>query len=173
MILLCQYGHVYPGNGGTLIASVDVLIEDAQRCVCECLGLDLCALWQWDTDRPALFVMTHLFRAQEGPPVPRQMVASEHQPWSLAQVVASRTIVLNSTEEAPPEELAQKAAQEALQAAEEGKDAGSGPQEDEAHKKKDEHGGAAGGSKPEAVEEDDEDEDDLDQDDEPEEESDN
>jgi PAS domain S-box-containing protein len=82
---------------------VDAEIEDAQRRVCEALGLDLSALWQWDPDNPELFVMTHLYRPPGGLPVPRQMDAANYHPWSLKQVLAGRTVALASTEDAPPE----------------------------------------------------------------------
>ncbi len=47
---------------------VDAAIEDAQRSVCDSLGLDLCALWQWSVDTPGLLTLTHIYRSQEGPP---------------------------------------------------------------------------------------------------------
>ena len=31
---------------------VDPEIEDAQRRVCQCLGLDMCSLWQWSAESP-------------------------------------------------------------------------------------------------------------------------
>jgi hypothetical protein len=34
---------------------VDREIEDAQRRVCDFLRIDLCALWQWTHDAPALY----------------------------------------------------------------------------------------------------------------------
>jgi hypothetical protein len=63
---------------------VDGAIEDAQRRVCECLGLDLCALWQWSLDALESLIMTHIYRSQEGPPLPQPMDAREFfpGPWS-------------------------------------------------------------------------------------------
>lgn len=83
--------------------AVDAQIKEAQRRVCEFLGLDLCALWQWETDRPGDFILTHLYRPLGGPPVPARMDASEYWPWSLQQVLAGKTVVLSSTEDAPEE----------------------------------------------------------------------
>lgn len=82
---------------------VDAEIQDAQKRVCDFLDLDLCALWQWEVDNPGRFLLTHLYRPLGGPPVPTEMDASEHQPWSLEQVFAKRVVVLSSTEAAPPE----------------------------------------------------------------------
>ena len=63
---------------------IDGAIADAQRRVCECLGLDLSALWQWSTDGPGLLTMTHIYRALEGPPLPEPMDAQEYFPMVSA-----------------------------------------------------------------------------------------
>ena len=39
---------------------VDREIGDAQRRVCECLGLDLSTLWQWSAEAPNALTLTHL-----------------------------------------------------------------------------------------------------------------
>ena len=31
---------------------IDPEIEDSQRRVCQCLGLDMCSLWQWSDESP-------------------------------------------------------------------------------------------------------------------------
>jgi formate hydrogenlyase transcriptional activator len=84
-------------------AAVDREIEDAQRRVCECLDLDLSALWQWSIDEPNDFTMSHLYRPLGGPPVPEIMIAQETFPWCLKQLLAGRTISLSNIEESPPE----------------------------------------------------------------------
>jgi PAS domain S-box-containing protein len=76
--------------------SVDGAIEDAQRRVCECLGLDLCALWQWSADAPGLLTMTHIYRSQEGPPLPEPMDAQEYFPWCQQQLEAGKIIAVSS-----------------------------------------------------------------------------
>jgi hypothetical protein len=43
-------------------AVVDREIEDAQRRVCECLGLGICDLWQLSPEEPRVLRMTHLYR---------------------------------------------------------------------------------------------------------------
>ena len=82
---------------------VDREIEDAQRRVCECLGLDLAALWQWSAETPRYFKMTHLYRPLGGPPVPERFDAQEVFPWCLQEVRAGRIIMFGSLEEAPAE----------------------------------------------------------------------
>jgi len=82
---------------------LDQEILAAQRRVCEVIGLDLCALWQWSPDDPGIMVLTHLYRGIDGPPIPDRMEAAEYHPWSLAQAQAGNVVVLSSTEDAPPE----------------------------------------------------------------------
>ena len=45
--------------------SVDAEIEDSQRRVCQCHGLDLCSLWQWSADSPGYLALTHLYRSRQ------------------------------------------------------------------------------------------------------------
>jgi PAS domain S-box-containing protein len=82
---------------------VDGAIEDAQRRICECLGLDLCALWQWSSDASELLMMTHIYRSQEGPPLPHPMDAKEYFPWSRQQMEAGKSIAVKAMSELPPE----------------------------------------------------------------------
>src|SRR5512136_2333349 len=82
---------------------VDRKIEDAQHRVCECLGLDLSALWQWSTETPSVLTLTHLYRAQEGPPTPARMDAHDYFPWCQQQLLAGRVIAVSSLDELPAE----------------------------------------------------------------------
>ena len=70
---------------------VDPEIEAAQRRICECLGLDISALWQWSVDHPDDLVLTHACRLQDGPPIPERMSAQEYFPWSLQEERGSPT----------------------------------------------------------------------------------
>jgi PAS domain S-box-containing protein len=83
---------------------VDHAIEDAQRRVCECLDLDLSALWQWLAEGPPALKMTHVYRSLEGPPIPvGAMDAQESFPWCLDQLIAGRIIAVTDVEKVPPE----------------------------------------------------------------------
>jgi PAS domain S-box-containing protein len=82
---------------------VDREIRDAQRRVCECLGLDLSALWQWPAENPRSLVMTHLFQPPGFPPTPERMDADEFFPWCQKLVLAGKVIVVSSMEELPAE----------------------------------------------------------------------
>ena len=81
---------------------VDRAVEDAQRRICECLGLDLSVLWQRSTEDPDNFTLTHYYRPLGGPPVPEQMDARETFPWALREVQRGVPIVM-VTEDLPPE----------------------------------------------------------------------
>ena len=84
-------------------ADVDREIEDAQRRVCECLGVEISALWQWSSGNPGDFRLTHYHRPPGGAPVPETMDAREYQPWCLEKILAGEIISLSNLEEAPPE----------------------------------------------------------------------
>jgi hypothetical protein len=58
--LSARFANLPPGE-------VDREIMDAERLICEALGLDLAALWQYSDDGPSSFTLTHLDSAQEGP----------------------------------------------------------------------------------------------------------
>ena len=59
---------------------VDSEIQNAQRQLCECLGLDLAVLWQWEVDLPGVFTLTHHYRRGDGPPICRELQAAELWP---------------------------------------------------------------------------------------------
>jgi PAS domain S-box-containing protein len=82
---------------------VDREIEDAQRSVCECLGLDQSTLWQWSAEKPRSLVMTHLYQPSGFPPVPERMIAEEFFPWCQKQLLAGKVIVVSSMDELPAE----------------------------------------------------------------------
>ncbi|MCU0561325.1 MAG: ATP-binding protein [Desulfobacterales bacterium] len=82
---------------------VDGAIEEAQRRVCESLGLDLCALWQWTAAAPASLIMTHIYRFREEPPLPQPMDAQEFFPWSREQLNRRNIIAIASLADLPEE----------------------------------------------------------------------
>jgi two-component system, LuxR family, sensor kinase FixL len=80
---------------------VDGEIGEAQRRVCECLGIDFSSLWQW-TDDPHSLTLTHLYRPPGGPPLPEAYNAREMFPWRMQQMLAGIIIPI-CTENLPPE----------------------------------------------------------------------
>ncbi len=82
---------------------VDAEIVDAQRRICDCLGLDASSLWQSTVQNSSVYVATHLFRPTGGPPAPERMDAQEYFPWCRQQLLAGNTIIVSSLEKLPPE----------------------------------------------------------------------
>ena len=83
---------------------VDREIEDAQRAICECLGLEHSSLWQTSTQNPGEMVLTHLYRDDpELPPPPKRMSAQKFFPWTQAKLMAGETISVPNTADGPPE----------------------------------------------------------------------
>jgi formate hydrogenlyase transcriptional activator len=80
---------------------VDSEIADAVRHVCECLGLDIAALWQWSYEVGS-FLLTHLYGSLEVP-LPDGTDASECFPWLQQQMLAGRVVTISSLEEMPAE----------------------------------------------------------------------
>jgi formate hydrogenlyase transcriptional activator len=81
---------------------IDRAVEEAQRRICECLGLDLSALWQGSMWDPYNFTLTHVYRPLGGPPVPERMDARETFPWALQKVQCGEPFVI-VTANLPPE----------------------------------------------------------------------
>jgi formate hydrogenlyase transcriptional activator len=75
---------------------VDREIEDAQRRVCESLGLDMSSLWQSSPLDPGRATLSHMYRRQEGPPLPQPMDGEEYFPWSWSELRAGRVVRLPS-----------------------------------------------------------------------------
>ncbi|HVM51004.1 MAG TPA: PAS domain-containing protein [Candidatus Acidoferrum sp.] len=82
---------------------VDDQIEDAQRRVCECLGIDAASLWQWMGEGQRFLRLTHVYRPLGGPPVPERAEGRDLFPWSAQQLLAGKVVALGTVEDAPPE----------------------------------------------------------------------
>ncbi len=81
---------------------IDLQIEEAQRQICECLDVDLSALWQWSDSAPDMLTLTHLHSPPEGPERPKNIYANEAFPWSLKKMYEGKPLVIQ-TESLPPE----------------------------------------------------------------------
>jgi len=84
------------------VDQIDAGIEDDQRRICEYLGLDLSALWQWSDGSPRFLTVTHLYSLPEGPSRPEGIDAQKSFPWVLRKMLNGETLVL-STQDMPPE----------------------------------------------------------------------
>jgi len=80
---------------GLAPGEVDREILDAQRRICDALGLDLSVLWQWLPENQGLLTITHLYRRFEGPPVPDRMNASEYFPYLMNPLLAGKVVALS------------------------------------------------------------------------------
>lgn len=82
---------------------VDREIEDAQRAICECLGLDHSSFWQASAENPGELTLTHLYRDPKLPPPPPEgMTGHEYFPWSTAKLIAREIVYVPDIEDAPP-----------------------------------------------------------------------
>jgi len=86
---------------------IDDEIEEAQRRVCQCLGIDLSALWQWSQASPHYWTLTHLFSPPEGPDRPEGINAAEAFPWTLEELLKGKTLAF-STSQLPPDAVRDK-----------------------------------------------------------------
>jgi len=84
------------------VDQIDACIEEDQRRICDCLGLDLSALWQWTHDAPRLLTLTHLHSLPDGPTQAVGIDAQESFPWQLQKMLEGETLAFN-TEDMPPE----------------------------------------------------------------------
>jgi formate hydrogenlyase transcriptional activator len=83
-------------------AEVDREIEDAQRRICESLGIDLLAVWQLSNEDPVALMATHYYTIQQGPQPPG-LLKQEDFPWFIKQLQAGRIVAVSSLEEMPAE----------------------------------------------------------------------
>ena len=83
---------------------IDAEIEDAQRLICECLALDLSALWQWSGNTPHSLILTHLHSPPPpyGPVRPEHLDGKEAFPWSVEQTLKGK-VIAHTIKELPPE----------------------------------------------------------------------
>jgi formate hydrogenlyase transcriptional activator len=82
------------------IEEIDKYIEDAQRQVCECLGFELSALWQWSAGDSTLMDLTHLYSPPDGPVRPIRINAAEAFPSTFKDVMKGVTVNVH-TEQLP------------------------------------------------------------------------
>ncbi|UCD35704.1 MAG: PAS domain-containing protein, partial [Nitrospiraceae bacterium] len=83
---------------------IDANIENDQRRICECLGLDLSSLWQWSANSPRFLTVTHLYSPPEGPARPEGIDAQKSFPWVLQKMLDGETLAYST------EDMAEEAA---------------------------------------------------------------
>jgi PAS domain S-box-containing protein len=92
--LSSKFVNVLPGE-------VDREIVEAQRRICEFLGLDISALWQWSDEARSTLKFTHIYRVQEGPSTSALTVASDNFPWCQQELLAGRIVNVSSLAKLP------------------------------------------------------------------------
>jgi PAS domain S-box-containing protein len=82
---------------------VDREIEEAQRHVCELLGLDRSTLWQLQETGPKIrLLLTHMYDCSETP-LPTELDGKDHFPWATQKVLSGETLVVSKMEDLPQE----------------------------------------------------------------------
>ncbi len=82
---------------------VDEGIQDAQRRVCECLGIDRSTLWQICEREQGTFQLSHMHQPPGGPPVSDRMQSKDFFPWSTEKILAGEVVVISKLSDLPPE----------------------------------------------------------------------
>lgn len=79
-------------------------IKTAQKQICECLGIDVCALWQYSMRDPEVLRMTHIYAPADFPvPAPSALIARESFPWCLEKFKRNEAIIVPNLKSVPPE----------------------------------------------------------------------
>lgn len=84
-------------------SDVDSKIENAQRVICESLGIDHSSVWQVAEENSDLPVMTHVYRDPNLKPLPIHPSVKEYFPWSSSKILNNETVCVPNTATLPPE----------------------------------------------------------------------
>jgi formate hydrogenlyase transcriptional activator len=83
---------------------VDREIQEAQRRICDSLGLDRSSLFQQPVGEPAALLLTHLYQQPHMPPPPLGKVdAAAVFPWILEQLQQGKTVIISKLDDFPAE----------------------------------------------------------------------
>ena len=82
---------------------IDEAIKDAQRRICEYLGLDRSALWQFSDKKFGKAFLTHIEQLQEAPVPDGQLDAMNAFPWVLAQLQRQGIVAVSRLADLPSE----------------------------------------------------------------------
>src|SRR5208337_1622268 len=82
---------------------IDGNIENAERRICECLGLDHASLWQTSPSETGILLLTHLYRDASLPPAPDRMDAGTYFPWCQGILRDKGIVCVPTTAETPQE----------------------------------------------------------------------
>ena len=82
---------------------IDGNIENAQRRICECLGVDHASLWQTSQNESGVLLLTHVYRDRSLPLPPDRMDAGKYFPWAYGKLRSKEIVCVPNTSEASPE----------------------------------------------------------------------
>ena len=82
---------------------VDSAIEQSQRSICECLGIDHSSVWQGSPSEPGILLLTHLFRDPSLPSPPQRMDGDTYFPWAQLKLRNKEIVIVPSTLRVPAE----------------------------------------------------------------------
>ena len=82
---------------------IDGEIQQAQKEICECLGIEHAGLWQSSPDAPRILLLTHLHRDPSLPPAPDRMDADSYFPWCQEKLTRKEIVCVRSIADVPPE----------------------------------------------------------------------
>lgn len=80
------------------VEKIDENIEAAQRQVCEFLGFDLSALWQWADREPTFLNLTHYFAQPDGPERPIGIKGEKAFPYTYKAVMEGATVNVHTAQ---------------------------------------------------------------------------
>ena len=80
------------------VETIDAVIEETQRKICQSMGVHLSALWQWSDKDRNLMTITHLYTIPGGPERPTDIDGSIAFPWVYSKMLAGETLVLSNAE---------------------------------------------------------------------------
>ncbi len=84
------------------IDRLDSEIKAAQQQICECLGLDLCVLWQFSPAHPGNLLLTRAYVSPDHPiEFPESLGAKESFPWALEMIMKRNPIILSRITDFP------------------------------------------------------------------------
>ena len=82
---------------------IDSEILQAQRRVCECLGLDISSMWEMPADDPTHVPATHIYVPPDYDVPVLEMDAPDFFPWSVSRLRRGENVVLSRMSDIPPE----------------------------------------------------------------------
>jgi PAS domain S-box-containing protein len=82
---------------------LDQEIQDAQRRLCQYLGLDISSSYLPLPEDPTIMKLTYLFHPPEFPPVPDILRGRDYFPWCEQQLISGKSVAVPSTKNLPPE----------------------------------------------------------------------